>query len=48
MKLLQSLSKFSFGATPSQLPCLGIIFGLLTSGNPKSSVIGSFLGYNGS
>ena len=36
-------SKFSFGATSSTVTSLGIIFGLLTSGNPKAGVIGSLL-----
>jgi vacuolar iron transporter family protein len=43
MKLPQDPSKFSFGATSSTVTSLGIIFGLLTSGNPKASVIGSLL-----
>lgn len=36
-------SKFSFGATSSTVTSLGIIFGLLTSGNPKAGVIGALL-----
>lgn len=43
MKLPQDPNKFSFGATSSTITSLGIIFGLLTSGNPKASVIGSLL-----
>jgi hypothetical protein len=43
MKMPKDPSKFSFGATSSTVTCLGIIFGLLTSGNPKASVIGSLL-----
>ena len=43
MKLLKDPSKFSFGATSSTVTSLGIIFGLLTSGNPKASIIGSLL-----
>lgn len=43
MKLPQDPSKFSFGATSSTVTSLGIIFGLLTSGNPQASVIGSLL-----
>ena len=43
MKLPKDPSKFSFGATSSTVTSLGIIFGLLTSGNPKASVIGSLL-----
>ena len=43
MKLPKDPSKFSFGATSSTVTSLGIIFGLLTSGNPKASVIGALL-----
>lgn len=43
MKLPKDPSKFSFGATSSTVTSLGIIFGLLTSGNPKASIIGSLL-----
>jgi vacuolar iron transporter family protein len=43
MKLPKDPSKFSFGATSSTVTSLGIIFGLLTSGNPKAGVIGSLL-----
>lgn len=43
MKLPKDPSKFSFGATSSTVTSLGIIFGLITSGNPKASVIGSLL-----
>ena len=44
MKLLpKDPSKFSFGATSSTVTSLGIIFGLLSSGNPQASVIGSLL-----
>jgi vacuolar iron transporter family protein len=43
VKLPKDPSKFSFGATSSTVTSLGIIFGLLTSGNPKASVIGSLL-----
>jgi vacuolar iron transporter family protein len=43
MKLPKDPSKFSFGATSSTVTSLGIVFGLLTSGNPKASVIGSLL-----
>ena len=43
MKMPKDPSKFSFGATSSTVTCLGIIFGLLTSVNPKASVIGSLL-----
>jgi len=43
MKMPKDASKFSFGATSSTVTSLGIIFGLLTSGNPKASVIGSLL-----
>ncbi len=43
MKMPKDPSKFSFGATSSTVTSLGIIFGLLTSGNPKASVIGSLL-----
>ena len=34
-------SKFSFGATSSTVMSHGIIFGLLSSANPKTGVIGS-------
>jgi hypothetical protein len=43
MKLPKDPSKFSFGATSSTVTSLGIIFGLLSSGNPKAGVIGSLL-----
>lgn len=43
MKLPQDPSKFSFGATSSTVTSLGIIFGLMSSGNPQASVIGSLL-----
>jgi vacuolar iron transporter family protein len=43
LKLPKDPSRFSFGATSSTVTSLGIIFGLLTSGNPKASVIGSLL-----
>ena len=43
MKMPKDPSKFSFGATSSTVTSLGIIFGLLTSGNPKAGVIGSLL-----
>ena len=43
MKLPSDPSKFSFGATSSTVTSLGIIFGLLTSSNPKASVIGALL-----
>lgn len=43
MKLPKDPSKFSFGATSSTVTSLGIIFGLLSSGNPQASVIGSLL-----
>ncbi len=43
MKLPKDPSKFSFGATSSTVTSLGIVFGLLTSGNPKASIIGSLL-----
>ena len=43
LKLPKDPSKFSFGATSSTVTSLGIIFGLLTSGNPQASVIGSLL-----
>jgi hypothetical protein len=43
LKLPKDPSKFSFGATSSTVTSLGIIFGLLTSGNPKASIIGSLL-----
>jgi vacuolar iron transporter family protein len=43
MRLPKNPSKFSFGATSSTVTSLGIVFGLLTSGNPKASIIGSLL-----
>jgi vacuolar iron transporter family protein len=43
MKLPKDPSKFSFGATSSTVTSLGIIFGLMSSGNPQASVIGSLL-----
>jgi vacuolar iron transporter family protein len=43
MKLPQDPSKFSFGATSSTVTSLGIVFGLLSSGNPQASIIGSLL-----
>ena len=43
MKMPKDPRKFSFGATSSTVTSLGIIFGLLTSGNPQASVIGSLL-----
>jgi hypothetical protein len=43
VKLPKDPSKFSFGATSSTVTSLGIIFGLLSSGNPQASVIGSLL-----
>jgi len=43
MKMPKDPSKFSFGATSSTVTSLGIIFGLLTSVNPKASVIGALL-----
>ena len=43
MKMPKDPSKFSFGATSSTVTSLGIIFGLMTSGNPQASVIGSLL-----
>ena len=43
MKLPKDPSKFSFGATSSTVTSLGIVFGLLTSGNPKASIIGALL-----
>jgi len=43
MKLPKDPSKFSFGATSSTVTSLGIVFGLLTSSNPKASIIGSLL-----
>src|ERR1035441_9541376 len=43
MKLPLDPSKFSFGATSSTVTSLGIIFGLLSSANPKAGVIGSLL-----
>jgi len=43
VKLPKDPSKFSFGATSSTVTSLGIVFGLLTSANPKASVIGALL-----
>jgi vacuolar iron transporter family protein len=43
VRLPKDPSKFSFGATSSTVTSLGIVFGLLTSGNPKASVIGALL-----
>ncbi len=43
MKMPKDPSKFSFGATSSTVTSLGIIFGLLTSVNPKAGVIGALL-----
>jgi VIT1/CCC1 family predicted Fe2+/Mn2+ transporter len=43
VKLPKDPSKFSFGATSSTVTSLGIVFGLLTSVNPKASVIGALL-----
>jgi len=43
VKLPKDPSKFSFGATSSTVTSLGIIFGLLSSVNPKAGVIGSLL-----
>ncbi len=43
MKLPKDPSRFSFGATSSTVTSLGIVFGLLTSGNPRASVIGALL-----
>jgi hypothetical protein len=43
VKLPKDPSKFSFGATSSTVTSLGIIFGLLSSANPKAGVIGSLL-----
>jgi vacuolar iron transporter family protein len=43
MRLPKDPSKFSFGATSSTVTSLGIIFGLLSSGNPQASIIGSLL-----
>jgi vacuolar iron transporter family protein len=43
MRLPKDPSKFSFGATSSTVTSLGIVFGLLTSGNPQASIIGSLL-----
>ena len=43
MKLPKDPSKFSFGATSSTVTSLGIVFGLITSGNPQASIIGSLL-----
>jgi len=43
LQLPKDPSKFSFGATPSTVTNLGIVFGLLTSSNPKASVIGALL-----
>ena len=43
MKLPKDPSKFSFGATSSTVTSLVIIFGLLTSTNPRAAVIGALL-----
>lgn len=43
MKVPKDPSKFSFGATSSTVTSLGVIFGFLTSGNPRANVIGSLL-----
>jgi len=43
LKLPKDPSKFSFGATSSTVTSLGIIFGLLTSTNPRAAVIGALL-----
>ncbi len=43
MKLPKDPSRFTFGATSSTVTSLGIVFGLLTSGNPRASVIGALL-----
>ena len=43
MKMPKDPSNFSFGATSSTVTSLGIIFGLLTSANPKAGVIGALL-----
>ena len=43
LRLPKDPSRFSFGATSSTVTSLGLIFGLLTSGNPQASVIGSLL-----
>jgi vacuolar iron transporter family protein len=43
MRLPKDPSKFSFGATSSTVTSLGIVFGLLSSGNPQASIIGSLL-----
>ena len=43
MKLPKDPGQFSFGATSSTVTSLGIIFGLITSGNPRATVIGSLL-----
>ncbi len=43
MRIPKDPGKFAFGATSSTVTSLGLIFGLLTSGNPKASVIGSLL-----
>jgi vacuolar iron transporter family protein len=43
MKMPKDPSKFSFGATSSTVTSLGIVFGLLTSANPKAGVIGALL-----
>lgn len=43
MKLPKDPSKFSFGATSSTVTSLGIVFGLMASGHPQASVIGSLL-----
>ncbi len=43
MRVPRDPGRFSFGATSSTVTSLGLVFGLLTSGNPKASVIGSLL-----
>ncbi len=43
MRIPKDPGKFTFGATSSTVTSLGLIFGLITSGNPKASVIGSLL-----
>ncbi len=43
MKLPKDPSRFTFGATSSTVTSLGIVFGLLTSGNPRAGVIGALL-----
>ncbi len=43
MKLPKDPGRFSFGATSSTVTRLGIVFGLLTSSNPKASIIGALL-----